>query len=155
MQLKKKTLPTDFCTFISKILCDLEKDSCMFSMCLGCPGIECIKPQENLNSMATMENNENPKVNKFQCADSGWNVERESVKNDENKVIIQNNFAKNFNKFNMQDSHPTGPQNTIFIVCDLQQNDSSDMPGVILSQKWIWLLWPFFVSAGHCLQFLK
>lgn len=105
--------------------------------------------------MATMENNENPKVNKFHCADSGWNVERESVKNDENKVIIQNNFAKNFNKFNMQDSHPTGPQNTIFIVCDLQQNDSSDMPGVILSQEWIWLLWPFFVSAGHCLQFLK
>ena len=52
MQLKKKTLPTDFCTFISKILCDLEKDSCMFSMCFGCPGIECIKPQENLNKIA-------------------------------------------------------------------------------------------------------
>ena len=115
----EKTFPTEFHGFLEKVVCDQECENCMFGVCSDCPEVN----HADI-SWWQWTQNENGKIEKQEFTGSfmecfallmkrcpyflkhrfskrmqscAFKKERESIGNDVNKVIIQVEFAENYN----------------------------------------------------------
>ena len=144
-----KNIPTEFREFIEKIVCNQESEEYMLGLRSNCPTISVLKSEINPSDISWWQwaTNENGKTEKQefsgnleQCFElltqeaahffkhnfikrmqsRAFTKERGSVENDENKVVIQVDFAENYTfqiQNAIQSSYWVSKQFTLFTVC--------------------------------------
>ena len=151
-----KTFPNEFQSFIELIVCDQNSEDCMLGVCSKCPTFTALKPKESISGITWWQwnFNENGRVEKqeftgeiincFQQLEklylyflrhtylkrkqsSAFKEEVESVQTDNEKVIIQVDFAENFTtqiQNAIHSSYWVSKQFTIFTACVWERDGS-------------------------------
>ena len=152
-------VPTTFKEFISLCVCDQEAEGCMTGLCDNCPGLTQLKPDEDLGNKVIQWEQwiSEAKFNRTtirgtveQCYEelsqklkhflkhtyikriqaAQFKMEKESVKDDPNKVVIQVDFAENYSTVNqdeIQQAYFGHEQVTLFTVCAWEQKGIHSM----------------------------